>query len=97
MESSAQRIYAERRAHTKRLLKWLVPVLALALAAGLGIWFCISEPLRPKWLASAGLVLDVIGAGLVALPLFKPYRDPVKEGTQFLSYYEPHRSAAVVK
>lgn len=97
MESSAQRIQAERRTHNRKLLIWLGPILFLALAAGLAIWFGICGALRPKWLASVGLVLDVFGAGLVALPLFNPYRDPAKEGMQFLSYYEPHRTTAVVK
>jgi hypothetical protein len=97
MESSAQRIQAERRTHNRKLLMWLGSILVLALVVGLAIWFGISGSLRPKWLASVGLVLDVIGAGLVALPLFNPYRDPVKEGMQFLSYYEPHRSAAVLR
>lgn len=97
MESSAQRIRAERRRHNRKLLLWLGPILFLELAAGLAIWFGIAGAYRPKWLASVGLVLDVFGAGLVALPLFMPYRDPVKEGMQFLSYYEPHRTAAVVR
>lgn len=97
MESSTQRIQAERRAHSRKLLMWLGPILVLIFIVGLAVWFGISGPLRPKWLASVGLVLDVVGAGLVALPLFNPYRDPVKEGTQFLSYYEPYRSTAVVR
>lgn len=69
--------------------------MALIIALGLAVWFGSSGAMRPKLLATVGLVLDVIGAAMVALPLFFPYKDPVKEGTQFLSYHEPYRTTAV--
>lgn len=97
MQSSAERILSVRRRHTKRL--WLFIGLILMIAALLGfiLWFTCPVNTRVRWFASVGLVLDVLGATLVALPLFFPYRDPVKKGMQFLEYYEPHRSAAVVQ
>jgi len=60
-------------------------------------WYVPCPTTRGKWIGSLGLLLDAVGASLVALPLFKPYKDPVKDGVQFLSYYEPHRTAAVMQ
>ena len=97
MQSSKERILAARREHRYRLFRWLL-IVAFAVAALVLLAWCVPSPAsRGKWISSLGLLLDVIGASMVALPLFRPYKDPVKDGTQFLSYYEPHRTAAVVQ
>lgn len=97
MQSSAQRIHAQRRSHLRRLTRVLAPVVGAVFTLGLVTCYFSPEAMRSKLLASAGLSLDVIGAVLVALPLFLPYKDPTEEGKQFLTYYEPYRSAAVVQ
>lgn len=61
------------------------------------MWSLIQGPDRPKWIGTTGLVLDLIGAVLVALPLFITYQDPVKEGMQSLSHYEPYRTMSIVQ
>lgn len=97
MESSSQHILEDRRAHRRRLMLWLS--FAFAGAAFLVIaTYLLSEPsLRSGAVGSAGLILDIVGACLVALPLFRPYKDPVAEGKQFLSQHEPWRTHSIVQ
>lgn len=97
MQSSAQRILGARRIETAKLVVLVMPISAIGALTLASMWSLIQGPDRPKWIGTTGLVLDLIGAVLVALPLFITYQDPVKEGMQSLSHYEPYRTMSIVQ